>query len=281
MNQRDYLPLDSGSETFVKLRQQVDREKYVPLCRELSKDRYAVVNFSEALSLLDRNELRIEDKVRIVWVHDVERPHGNWISLGMAQVEQEFGLASTFFPRVYSFDSEGLRAPLLRIEAMPRHEVGYQYEELTTANGDMKAARDVFLLHLNRMREKGFAIRTLNSHGVWRAQINAEKMLMDGDAWDTDFLREAKILDNGECCGLFLSLLRNKFPGNAAYYGETRLMGKEFLDALGNTSPGTIVLLLNHSWLWSDLYDEPAFADLTRIIRNQFEPEIFAYKKEA
>ncbi|MCK4591177.1 MAG: hypothetical protein KAT86_05435 [Candidatus Latescibacteria bacterium] len=281
MNQSDYLPLDSGSETFVKLRQQVDREKYVPLCRELVKDRYAVVNFSEALSLLDRNELRIEDKVRIVWVHDVERPHGNWISLGMAQVEQEFGLASTFFPRVYSFDSVALRDPLLRIEAMPRHEVGYQYEELTTTNGDMKAARDVFLLHLNRIREKGFAIWTLNSHGVWRAHINAEKMLMDEAAWDTDFLRRAGILDNGECCGLFLNLLKNRFPGKVEYYGETRFMGREFLAALKGTSPDTIVLLLNHSWLWSDLYDEPAFADLTRIVRNQFEPEIFAYKKEA
>ena len=277
MNQSDYLPLDSGSETFVKLRQQVDREKYVPLCRELAKNRYAVVNFSEGLSLLDRNELWIEDQVRIVWVHDVERPHGNWVSLGMAQVEQEFGLASTFFPRVYSFDSEALRDPLLRIEAMPCHEVGYQYEELTTTNGDMQEARNLFLLHLGRIREKGFAIRVLNSHGVWRTHINAEKMLMDGNAWDTDFLRRAGILDNGECCGLFLSLLKNRFPGKTEYHGETRLMGEEFLGALKDTSPGTIVLLLNHSWLWSDLYDEAAFAHLTRIIRSQFEPDIFAY----
>ncbi|MGA1979757.1 MAG: hypothetical protein ABSG99_04220 [Sedimentisphaerales bacterium] len=138
--------------------------------------------------------------------HDVDRKPGN--ALRMAKLENGMGIKSTYYFRVKSHTFK----PEIIIEiAGLRHEIGYHYESLSDANGDMSLALKDFENNLKKLREI-VSIRTISMHGrplkpydnrdMWRSDDNHNRLIEKygilGEVYlDIDYTDIAYINDTG------------------------------------------------------------------------------------
>ncbi len=94
--------------------------------------------------------------------HDVE--WDPYKALDLARLESSLGIASTYYfhgpHRARVFNVTVMR----EVEAMG-HEVGYHYETLDRAGGDMRLARELFDADVSAFREAGLSLRTAAYHG--------------------------------------------------------------------------------------------------------------------
>lgn len=99
----------------------------------------------------------------IILRHDVDlRPY---YSLRTAQIEHALGIRGTYFFRsVFKNYNEKI---ILQIASLG-HEIGYHYEDLTTANGNMDKAIDLFAKNLQAFRTD-FSVSTACMHGSPRS----------------------------------------------------------------------------------------------------------------
>lgn len=95
----------------------------------------------------------------IIHRHDVDRKPEN--SLAMAQLEAEYDIPSTYYFRTSdkTFQPEMIR----EIEDLG-HEIGYHYEDMDRAKGDVAKAHESFQSELERLR-KHATIDTVCMHG--------------------------------------------------------------------------------------------------------------------
>ena len=124
-----YIPIDLGFEHYSKLNDELNAKEYAKILAEMSRDRYVPVPYSEALKLYDEKKLVLEDRVRVIWVHDVERPSDNYIARQMAEMEASFGFRTSYNIRVVCVATQELRDELNVLLSLG-HELQYQYEDL-------------------------------------------------------------------------------------------------------------------------------------------------------
>lgn len=95
----------------------------------------------------------------VVLRHDVDRKPEN--ALKMAYIEAERGIRSTYYFR--TIDKTFRPDLIAAIEAFD-HEIGYHYEDLDRAAGDVEAAHRSFERHLGQLRDV-CTIDTICMHG--------------------------------------------------------------------------------------------------------------------
>jgi hypothetical protein len=100
-----------------------------------------------------------ENQAFIILRHDVDRRPEN--ALRMALLESSFGIHATYYFRVQkrNFHKEIIK----RVEALG-HEIGYHYEVMDSANGDLELAKRIFGSELSRLRELA-EVSTVCMHG--------------------------------------------------------------------------------------------------------------------
>lgn len=104
--------------------------------------------------------------------HDVDRRPQSAVK--MAQLESSLGIKSTYYFRA----SETGKFPvdsILAIEEMG-HEVGYHFEELSRAGGEIDQAVQRFLLNLDAFR-KVAPCRTISMHGAPLSGVNNQDLV--------------------------------------------------------------------------------------------------------
>ena len=121
----------------------------------------------------------------VVLRHDVDRKPGN--ALDFARIEAERGIASTYYVRTGTFDQATAR----EMEALG-HEVGYHYEDLDRADGDVAAARASFAANLERFR-RVVDVDTVCMHGnpltphdnrdIWGGGVGYDEFDLLGEAY--------------------------------------------------------------------------------------------------
>lgn len=129
----------------------------------------AIVDSCDCYSVLDymtacRNQT-LADRFFIMR-HDVDGNVGN--ALEMAKVDARYGIRATYYFRM----KPGLFRPaLIRSIADLGHEIGYHYEVLSDAKGDMAAARRLFAANLEKMRHIA-PVKTACMHGASFSKYN-------------------------------------------------------------------------------------------------------------
>lgn len=124
-------------------------DMYKELCKALQSHKTFTV-----LSCLTENP----KPPYIVLRHDVDRNINN--ALKMAELENEFEIRSTYYFRYpKTFDVTVMK----KISCLG-HEIGYHYEVLDKAKGDIKKAIDLFQSELEIFR-KFFPVKTVCMHG--------------------------------------------------------------------------------------------------------------------
>jgi hypothetical protein len=95
----------------------------------------------------------------IVIRHDVDRWAIN--SLKIAELENKFGFKTTYYFR----KTKGSFKPEIISEiAKMGHEIGYHYEDLSLANGNLEKTKELFNFHLSKLREIA-EVKTCAMHG--------------------------------------------------------------------------------------------------------------------
>ncbi len=126
---------------------------YARLLQTLLERGYSFLTFSAYAK-------EVEKSVPVVLLrHDVDRLPSR--SVKLAELEAEYGVRSTYFFRVKpcSF-SKGAISRVISLG----HEVGYHYESLSDAKGDMEAGWNLFIEGVRRFHEFG-GISSIAMHG--------------------------------------------------------------------------------------------------------------------
>ncbi len=123
---------------------------YETLLKFLRKNRYTFVTVEEFLRGKYHNRT-------IIMRHDVDRKVLN--ALLMAKLEKRNGVKSTYYFRTSTF-----KPKVVRFLSKLGHEIGYHYETLDKAHGDMDKAYQIFKKELQHFR-KFVKISTICSHG--------------------------------------------------------------------------------------------------------------------
>jgi hypothetical protein len=189
--------------------------------------------------------------------HDVDR----WPkkALQMAKVEEQMGFHSTYYFRAKScaFNPEVIKG----IAALG-HEVGYHYECLSDANGDISSALENFENNLERFREIA-TIKTISMHGrplspfdnrdMWRSPENhrllIEKYGILGEVYlDIDYKEIAYINDTGRNWTSSKSNIRDKIESNIKLDFENGEKLHYYLES----NPHPRMVFQVHPERWSD-----------------------------
>ncbi len=146
--------------------------------------------------------------------HDVDRSPGR--ALDMARIEHDFGIRATYYFRA----NRGTYVPRLLDEiARLGHEIGYHYETVDEARGDLDRAVRLFGQRLNDFRGR-YCIETVCAHG------NPLTPYDNKDIW-----KRSRLSDYGLLGEAFLSLDYSRF----AYFSDS---GRTWLKTDSQKMPG-------------------------------------------
>jgi hypothetical protein len=130
-------------------------DMYEELCAALRQAGYVAHRITDYL----RRAAGAGDERVVLLRHDVDRRPDR--ALAMARREKDAGLVATYFFRVRA----GVLDPaVVRAVADLGHEVGYHYESVAQARGDLDRARVLFARDLARLRELA-PVTTASMHG--------------------------------------------------------------------------------------------------------------------
>ena len=119
----------------------------------------------EAITFTDYMTTTIHDYLQstpdkcIIIRHDVDRAVNR--ALDMAQLEQEYGITSTFY---FRYTNDVFHPGIIQEIADKGHEIGFHYEVLDKAKGDPLKAIKIFEKELNQFREI-VNVTTICMHG--------------------------------------------------------------------------------------------------------------------
>jgi hypothetical protein len=153
--------------------------KYDALCAALVLGNYRCMTHADFMQSGAGNQ-------RIALLrHDVDSRPGHAVKL--ATIERDHGLRATYYFRTRgrAFDADAIRA----IHGLG-HEVGYHYETLTLAGGDVPQALERFRADLALLRELA-PIRTASMHGSPLSRWDNRAIWQDASPADFDLIGEA------------------------------------------------------------------------------------------
>lgn len=138
----------------------------------------------------------------VIHRHDVDRKPEN--ALTMARLEAEHGISSTYYFR--TIDKTFKPEIIAEIESMD-HEIGYHYEDMDRADGDVERAHELFSKQLERLR-KHATIDTVCMHGnpltaydnreMWNGSVGFKTYELLGEAYlSMDFVDVTYFSDTG------------------------------------------------------------------------------------
>jgi hypothetical protein len=138
----------------------------------------------------------------IIHRHDVDRKPEN--SLAMARLEAKYDIHTTYYFRTIekTFKPKTIR----EIEELG-HEIGYHYEDMDRADGDVESAHESFATELERLREHA-TVETVCMHGnpltaydnrdMWDGSVGFDSYGLLGEAYlSMDFVDVTYFSDTG------------------------------------------------------------------------------------
>ena len=139
-------------------------------------------------------------------------------SLHFARIQHEYGIQSTFYFRVESYDPE-----VIREIASMGHEIGYHYEDMDFAHGDPVKALEYFEKHLNKLRLI-VPIETICMHGsprskhdnrdIWKSYDYKNYKILAEPYLDLDFQKIFYLTDTGRRWDGYKVSVRDKVKSN-------------------------------------------------------------------
>jgi hypothetical protein len=182
---------------------------YKKLLNEFSRRKYRFKTFADFMALPEDNSLVLR--------HDVDNRKFN--SLKFAQTQHDLGISGTYYFRMVpqSYDEEVIE----QISSLG-HEIGYHYETMDKANGDVKNAYDIFCRELEKIR-KIVPVKTICMHGsplskydnreIWKYYDYRDLGIIAEPYFDLDFSKILYLTDTGRRWNGSSASIRDNVPG--------------------------------------------------------------------
>jgi hypothetical protein len=198
--------------------------------------------------------------------HDVDRKPKN--ALEMAKAEAATGVFTTYYFRVIG---SAYNPKIIREIANLGHEVGYHYEDLALAKGDMKLAKQLFERHLAELRTI-VPIITVAMHGsplspytnsdIWKFISHANYNLIGDALLTVDYSKFYYFSDTGRAWNSTVTNLRDKVA--SSMFVRPNIRGtKELIDFISSERINRIAISL-HPERW----DKSIAGWLTQLIKD-------------
>jgi hypothetical protein len=222
---------------------------YKELLEKLISSQYRFVTFQEYLQM--GNEA--EGSKLIILRHDVDKRAQN--SLKTAQIENQLGIKGVYYFRIVK---ESNHPEIIEAIADLGHEIGYHYEDLTLAKGNIEEAKNLFANNLSYFRQY-YPVTTICMHGspmtkwdnkdIWK-HINYRQYGIIGEPYfDLDFNQFQYLTDTGRRWDGDKVSIRDKV--SSKYYSNIKKTG-QFIAQLNNNSLSDKLMVTVHPQRWDD-----------------------------
>lgn len=220
---------------------------------------------------------RAKPETGVLIRHDVDRKPAN--AVAMARLEADKGVFTTYYFRVVG---SAWNPDAIREIARLGHEVGYHYEDLALAGGDVARAHALFGEHLGWLRALA-TIQTATMHGsplsrhnnlaLWERGSPADYQL-EADAFlSVDYAGVPYFTDTGRSWAAGATNLRDKPATAAPSPAEVQSTG-DLMDYVTRTKPRRLALSAHpERWAhagadwWMQLGKDSAANAVKRILR--------------
>ncbi len=195
----------------------------------------------------------------IILRHDVDLKAAN--SLATAQIEQELGIAASYYFRVVP---ESNQPDMIRAIADLEHEIGYHYEDMAIANGDAEKAFAHFQEQLAYFRHY-YPVRTICMHGAPTSQWDGKELWKKYDYrdlgiigepyFDVDFGQVFYLTDTGRCWDGYKVSVRDKIPVYQDQWNAQGLVYHTTDDIIKAAEQGSLppqIMITTHPQRWTD-----------------------------
>ena len=169
-------------------------KQYTQLLRSLQDAGFFFQTFAEFL-------LNPAESKTIILRHDVDLLPEN--SLTFAQIEYDLRIRGSYYFRVIP---ESYNAGIIKQISALIHEIGYHYEDLPFAQGNVDNAYDLFCKNLQKFR-KLYPVKTICMHGspmskwdsrdIWKKYDYLKLGIIGEPYFDLDFNKTYYITDTG------------------------------------------------------------------------------------
>jgi len=235
-------------------------EKYRQLLLALKESGYVFLRMEDLAKATEEGTL--PDRY-VVLRHDVDKLPRN--AREMAMIESVQGISSTYYFRIVKESNE---PSFIRDIAVLGHEIGYHYEDLTLANGNIDHAFELFKEHLGYFRQY-YPVSTICMHGSPRSPYDSKDIWQEYDYHtlgistepylDLDYSHLFYLTDTGRRWDGWRVSVRDKIPH---YQDEWQQAGRVFhttndiIRALQSGQAdmllGRHVLITTHPQRWTD-----------------------------
>ena len=191
--------------------------------------------------------------------HDVDTLPEN--SALTARLEHTLGVKATYYFRIVK---ESNSPVIIKQIAALEHEIGYHYEDLTTANGDIEKAYQSFCNNLAYFKQF-YEVSTICMHGsprskydskdIWKAHDYHKLGIVAEPYLDSDFSRLFYLTDTGRCWDGFNVSVRDKIEHYQDLWTSQGLVYHTTFDILYAINSGTLpkqLMITTHPQRWTD-----------------------------
>lgn len=205
----------------------------------------------------------------IILRHDVdERPRN---ALKMAEAEHSSNITATYYFRIVRISNN---PEIIRRIAEMGHEVGYHYEDLSLANGNMKVALESFRQNLEYFRQF-YPVATVCQHGssfskfdnksIWKKQSLEDFQLTGEPYLSVDYSKVFYISDTARRWDGMKYSVRDKVPD---HFNLRFRKTKELIQLIKTGRYPDVSVIQCHT-LWTDNLAEWYWLQFREFVRNR------------
>lgn len=229
-------------------------EIYRELLSALSKKGYQFLTFEQYCQL----KASLPKKF-VILRHDVDLKAIN--SLQTAQVEHELGVKASYYFRVVP---QSNKPEIIRAIAALGHEIGYHYEDMAVADGNVEKAIAHFQEQLAYFRQY-YPVRTICMHGaptskwdgrdLWKYCDYLAQGIIGEPYFDVDFSEVFYLTDTGRCWDGYKVSVRDKIPMYQDQWTEQGLVYHHTDDVLCAVEQSTLppcIMMTTHPQRWTN-----------------------------
>ncbi|MGK0447982.1 MAG: hypothetical protein ACJA2M_001762 [Polaribacter sp.] len=194
----------------------------------------------------------------IILRHDVDLLPQN--SLRFAKIQAELGIKGSYYFRAVP---ESWAENIIKEIANLGHEVGYHYETMDTAKGNVDLAWDQFRYHLDALR-KLVDVKTICMHGsprspfdnkdIWKKYDYRSLGIIGEPYYDVDFDKVLYLTDTGRRWDGWKTSVRDKVPQQADWIKQGLVFHTTdaIISALNTSKLTDKIMFTMHPQRWND-----------------------------
>jgi len=243
-------------------------QEYRKLLYTLKKQEYAFQTFEEFLIQ--------PNSQAVILRHDVDLLPEN--SLRFAKIQHELGVKGSYYFRAVpeSWDEK----IMLEIAGMG-HEIGYHYETMDTAKGNVDIAMDQFKQHLKNLR-KLVKVNTICMHGsplskydnkeIWEKYNYKEFGIIGEPYYDINYNQVYYLTDTGRKWDGHNVSVRDKVKTS---FKQTYHTTDQIIKALNNAKLPDHIMFTFHPQRWHDNYFSWIIELILQNIKNNIKKNFY------